>query len=104
MRLLVLGAQDVFFKGFFLSHLLSPQTCQSFVGYLEEEAALTYSRAIEDLEAGKLPQWEKLIAPEIAVHCWKIPEGNRTMKDLLLYIRADEANHTLGNLNQAFRS
>lgn len=34
-----------------------------------------------------------------------MPEGNRTMKDLLLYIRADEAghrgvNHTLGNLNQ----
>ena len=36
---------------------------------------------------------------------WKIPEGHRTMKDLILYIRADEAahrgvNHTLGNLRQ----
>ena len=36
---------------------------------------------------------------------WNMPEGNRTMRDLLLYIRADEAghrgvNHTLGNLNQ----
>lgn len=35
-----------------------------------------------------------------------MPEGHRTMKDLILYIRADEAghrgvNHTLGNLNQA---
>lgn len=34
-----------------------------------------------------------------------MPESNRTMKDLILYIRADEAghrgvNHTLGNLNQ----
>jgi hypothetical protein len=34
-----------------------------------------------------------------------MPERNRTMKDLILYIRADEAvhrgvNHTLGNLNQ----
>lgn len=34
-----------------------------------------------------------------------MPEGNRTMKDLLLYIRADEAghrgvNHTFGNLDQ----
>lgn len=33
-----------------------------------------------------------------------MPEGNRTMKDLILYIRADEAthrgvNHTLGNLD-----
>ena len=36
---------------------------------------------------------------------WNMPEGNRTMRDLILYIRADEAghrgvNHTLGNLNQ----
>jgi hypothetical protein len=34
-----------------------------------------------------------------------MPENNRTMKDLILYIRADEAghrgvNHTFGNLNQ----
>jgi hypothetical protein len=34
-----------------------------------------------------------------------MPEGKQTMKDLLLYIRADEAkhrevNHTLGNLDQ----
>lgn len=34
-----------------------------------------------------------------------MPESHRTMKDLILYIRADEAghrgvNHTLGNLNQ----
>lgn len=34
-----------------------------------------------------------------------MPEGHRTMKDLLLYIRADEAkhrevNHTLGSLDQ----
>ncbi len=36
---------------------------------------------------------------------WNMPEHRRTMKDLILYIRADEAthrgvNHTLGNLNQ----
>ena len=34
-----------------------------------------------------------------------MPEEHRTMKDLILYIRADEAvhrgvNHTLSNLNQ----
>ncbi|KAL4817295.1 mitochondrial alternative oxidase [Aspergillus spinulosporus] len=106
MRLMVLGAQGVFFNGFFLSYLISPRTCHRFVGYLEEEAVLTYTRAIKDLESGRLPHWEKLEAPEIAVKYWKMPEGNRTMRDLLLYIRADEAkhrevNHTLGNLKQA---
>ncbi|KAL1306679.1 hypothetical protein AAFC00_005351 [Neodothiora populina] len=105
MKIMVLGAQGVFFNAMFVAYLLSPKTCHRFVGYLEEEAVLTYTREIADLDAGRLPQWEKLPAPEIAVNYWKMPEGHRTMRDLLLYIRADESkhrevNHTLGNLQQ----
>lgn len=45
------------------------------------------------------------MAPDIAVAYWNMPEGSRTMRDLLLYIRADESkhrevNHTLANLQQ----
>ena len=63
------------------------------------------TRAIQEIEDGKLPEWDLLQAPEIAVNYWQMPEGQRTMKDLLLYIRADEAkhrevNHTLSNLSQ----
>ena len=105
MRAMVLGAQGVFFNGFFLSYLISPRICHRFVGYLEEEAVITYTRAIKDLEGGKLPKWENKQAPEIAIQYWKMPENQRTIKDLLLYVRADEAkhrevNHTLSNLNQ----
>ncbi|KAL9100043.1 MAG: hypothetical protein Q9163_004536 [Psora crenata] len=105
MKIMIIGAQGVFYNGFFLSYLLAPSICHRFVGYLEEEAVLTYTRAIEDIEAGKLPKWEKMQAPEIAVRYWNMPEGHRTMKDLILYVRADEAkhrevNHTLGNLEQ----
>ncbi|CAI7658060.1 unnamed protein product [Penicillium glandicola] len=105
MRLMVIGAQGVFFNGFFLSYLISPRICHRFVGYLEEEAVITYTRAIEELEAGKLPQWNDLDAPEIAIQYWQMPEGQRKMKDLLFFIRADEAkhrevNHTLANLKQ----
>jgi ubiquinol oxidase len=105
MRTMILGAQGVFFNGFFLCYLASPRTCHRFVGYLEEEAVITYTRAITDIDAGKLPLWQKTEAPEIAVSYWNMPKGKRTMKDLLLYIRADEAkhrevNHTLGNLDQ----
>lgn len=105
MRLMVLGAQGVFFNAMFVSYLISPRTCHRFVGYLEEEAVLTYTREIADIDAGRLPKWEKMQAPDIAVAYWKMPEGHRTMRDLLLYIRADEAkhrevNHSLANLNQ----
>jgi len=89
----------------FVAYLLSPRTCHRFVGYLEEEAVLTYTREIADLDAGRLPLWEKMPAPDIAVKYWAMPEGKRSMRDLLLYIRADESkhrevNHTLGNLDQ----
>ena len=43
--------------------------------------------------------------PELAVTYFRMPEGKRTMKDLIYQIRADEAvhrgvNHTLSNLDQ----
>lgn len=106
MRFMILGAQGVFYNGMFFSYLLSPQICHRFVGYLEEEAVHTYTLAIADIEAGRLPRWETLEAPEIAVKYWNMPESHRTMRDLLLYVRADEAkhrevNHTLGNLEQS---
>lgn len=105
MRLMCLGAQGVFFNSMFLGYLISPRTAHRFVGYLEEEAVLTYTLVLRDLEAGKLPNWENMQAPDIAIDYWKMPEGKQTVKDLILYVRADEAkhrevNHTLGNLKQ----
>ncbi|KAK2750590.1 Alternative oxidase, mitochondrial precursor [Myotisia sp. PD_48] len=105
MRFLVLGAQGVFFNSFFISYLISPRTCHRFVGYLEEEAVMTYTHAIKDLEDGKLPRWNNLKAPDIAVKYWNMPAEHDKMLDLLYYVRADEAkhrevNHTLANLNQ----
>jgi ubiquinol oxidase len=105
MRLSLLAAQGVWFNALFLAYLISPRTCHRFVGYIEEEAVMTYTRCIADIDAGKLPLFQTLPAPEIAVNYWNMPEGKRTVRDLIMYIRADEAkhrevNHTLGNLDQ----
>lgn len=42
-----------------------------------------------------MPKWadKDFKVPDIAVSYWNMPEGKRTMKDLILYIRADEAGH-----------
>ncbi|CAJ2501163.1 Uu.00g040160.m01.CDS01 [Anthostomella pinea] len=107
MKIILIGAQGVYFNGLFLSYIISPKITHRFVGYLEEEAVHTYTMAIKQIEDGHLPKWADpdFVVPDIAVDYWKMPEGKRTMKDLILYIRADEAchrgvNHTLGNLNQ----
>lgn len=107
LKLMILGAQGVFFNAMFVAYLVSPRTCHRFVGYLEEEAVHTYTRCLRELDAGALPKWtdERFAIPEMAVGYWRMPEGRRTMRDLVLYIRADEAthrgvHHTLGNLDQ----
>jgi len=92
----VLGAQGVFFNTFFLMYLISPSFCHRFVGYLEEEAVNTYTRAIADLDAGFLPAWKTQVAPAIAIKYWRLPE-TAMLRDVLLAVRADEAIHRDAN-------
>lgn len=108
MRAVVLLAQGVFWNAYFLCYIVSPKTCHSFVGYLEEEAVRTYTHAIRDLRAGHLPQWQDLSAPELAKQYWKLPEGAK-MIDVLLAVRADEraheaVNHTYAHLKPGDKS
>lgn len=91
-RSLVLLGQGVFWNFYFAAYLLAPRTCHRFVGYLEEEAVKTYTHAIADLDAGKLPEWSGKAAPEIAKKYWRLAP-DATMRDLLLAVRADEAAH-----------
>ncbi|XP_072174243.1 uncharacterized protein [Diadema setosum] len=101
-RLMVLGAQGIFVNIFFLSYLVSPKFCHRFVGYLEEEAVITYTKLLKDLDTGALPAWQDRAAPEIAINYWKL-SPNANFVDLFRAIRADEAhhrdvNHTLSSI------
>lgn len=92
-RLMVIGAQGIFFNVFFLTYLFAPRTCHRFVGYLEEEAVKTYTTLIKDIEENeKLLVWKQEQAPLIARKYYKLPE-DATVKDVILCVRADEANH-----------
>ncbi|KAF2018751.1 alternative oxidase [Aaosphaeria arxii CBS 175.79] len=107
MKLAIIGAQGFFFNSLFVAYLISPKIVHRFVGYLEEEAVHTYTRCIKEIEDGELPHWtdSRFKIPEIAIQYFRLPEEHQNMRDLILYIRADEAvhrgvNHTLGNLDQ----
>ncbi|KAG6034412.1 Alternative oxidase, mitochondrial precursor, partial [Claviceps citrina] len=69
MKLLIIGAQGVFFNALFAAYLIHPRIVHRFVGYLEEEAVHTYTRAIREIEHGHLPKWTdpKFEIPDIAV-------------------------------------
>jgi len=93
--------QGIFFNFFFMSYLISPRFCHRFVGYLEEEAVKTYTHLLKDIDSGKLPQWKDLPAPPIAKQYWKM-EDNAKWKDVVSFIRADEAHHR--EVNHTFAS
>ncbi|CAE6451093.1 unnamed protein product [Rhizoctonia solani] len=101
-RALILGAQGVFYNAFFLGYIISPRTCHRFVGFLEEEAVLTYTRCIAEIEAGHFPEWASKPAPPIAIDYWRLAP-NATLLDVVKAVRADESthrfvNHSLANL------
>mmetsp|Transcript_13996 Transcript_13996/g.29902 ORF Transcript_13996/g.29902 Transcript_13996/m.29902 type:complete len:366 (-) Transcript_13996:255-1352(-) len=101
LRGLVALGQGVFFNLFFVSYLLSPNTCHRFVGYLEEEAVKTYTHLLHDIdtEGTEVHGWNVQPAPLLAINYWQM-EPTATMRDVVLVIRADEACHS--HVNHAF--
>eukprot|EP00049_Salpingoeca_infusionum_P026981 m.29424 g.29424 ORF g.29424 m.29424 type:complete len:347 (+) comp9160_c1_seq2:6334-7374(+) len=91
-RSAVLAGQGIFWNMYFVAYLLSPRTCHRFIGYLEEEAVRTYTTAIDALDNGLMPTWVDMPAPDIAIDYWQLGD-KAMMRDVLLAVRADEANH-----------
>eukprot|EP01112_Ceratiomyxa_fruticulosa_P021692 TRINITY_DN7723_c0_g1_i3.p1 TRINITY_DN7723_c0_g1~~TRINITY_DN7723_c0_g1_i3.p1 ORF type:complete len:322 (-),score=64.26 TRINITY_DN7723_c0_g1_i3:148-1113(-) len=100
-KLMVWLSQGVFFNFFFLSYLISPKFCHRLVGYLEEQAVVTYSKIIHEIESpdGGLKEWDYTPAPEIARQYWKLAY-NSSIKDVIYVIRADESHHM--SVNHSF--
>jgi ubiquinol oxidase len=88
-RFLILGAQWTFYVGFFLLYLVSRRTAHRLVGYFEEEAVLSYTLYLAEIESGRTPN---VAAPAIARRYWKLGD-DATLRDVVLVVRADEAHH-----------
>ena len=97
-RCVILGAQWVFYLAFFGLYLASPRTAHRVVGYFEEEAVVSYTYYLQELDEGRSPN---LPAPAIARHYWKLPD-DATLRDVVLAVRADEAHHR--DVNHGFAS
>ncbi len=88
-RLVILGVQWVFYIAFFGLYLLSARTAHRIVGYFEEEAVISYTLYLKEIDEGRSAN---VPAPEIARHYWKLSE-HATLRDVVLVVRADEAHH-----------
>lgn len=88
-RMVIVFVQIIFFCAYFILYLFSPKTAHRLVGYLEEEAVISYTQYLEEVTTGKI---KNIPAPKIAIAYWNLPK-EACLYDLLMVVRADEANH-----------
>lgn len=97
-RMVILGVQWVFYLAFFALYLISAKTAHRVVGYFEEEAVISYTHYLKELDESRSPN---VAAPAIAKHYWKLHD-DATLRDVVLVVRADEAHHR--DVNHGFAS
>jgi ubiquinol oxidase len=116
-RALITLVQGGFYNAFFLLYLISPRTAHRVVGYLEEEAIVSYNSFIKgkiryfiflfvillmmiffltyclllEIDNGNIENSKNV--PDIAIDYWNLDKNTATLRDLVLAVRADEATH-----------
>lgn len=88
-RFLVWTVQKTFLAAYSLMYALAPKTSHRLVGYLEEEAIVSYTNFAAEIDAGNI---ENIPAPQMAIEYWNLSPDAR-LKDVVLSVRADEASH-----------
>jgi len=88
-RFLIISVQFVFYNAYFFLYLFAPRTAHRVVGYFEEEAVISYTQYLAEVEAGKQ---DNVPAPQIAIDYWQLP-ADAKLSDVIIAVRADEAEH-----------
>mmetsp|Transcript_14651 Transcript_14651/g.25025 ORF Transcript_14651/g.25025 Transcript_14651/m.25025 type:complete len:284 (-) Transcript_14651:125-976(-) len=88
-RSLVFLVQGLFFNVYCIAYTFFPKSCHRFVGYLEEEAVVSYTQYLKEIDEGRIPNTP---APKIAIEYWKLAP-NATLRDVVVATRTDEVNH-----------
>ena len=96
-RLLIVVTQIIFFAVYCLVYIISARTAHRVVGYLEEEAVISYSHYLKEIDKGRI---ENIPAPDIAIKYWNMPVDSK-LRDLVICVRNDEAKHRDINHNFA---
>ena len=95
-RALIVITQMVFYNFYFWLYLFAPRTAHRVVGYFEEEAVISYTSYLAEVDAGR---HENVPAPQIAIDYWQLPQDAR-LRDVIIAVRADEAEHR--DVNHSF--
>ena len=88
-RYAILFAQVIFWNFYFLLYVFFPKTAHRMVGYFEEQAVISYTQYLEQIDSGKI---KNIQAPSVAIQYYGL-RTDATLRDVILSIRADEEGH-----------
>jgi ubiquinol oxidase len=88
-RLLIMFAQFVFWHFYFMLYVFFPKTAHRMVGYFEDQAVISYTQYLEQIDAGEI---ENTPAPNIAKDYYDL-DYDATLRDVVIAVRADEQGH-----------
>ena len=96
-RLIILLAQFVFWHFYFILYVFFPKTAHRMVGYFEDQAVISYTQYLEEIDAGRTPN---IPAPKTARDYYGLAE-DATLRDVVIAVRADEQGHADVNHDMA---
>jgi len=95
-RWTIMATQAIFYNFYFFLYLFAPKTAHRVVGYFEEEAVISYTQYLKEIDEGR---HTNVAAPDIAIDYWNL-DPTASLRDVIIAVRADEALHR--DLNHKF--
>ena len=98
-RGIIIVAQMMFSMFYLALYMLSQRTAHRMIGYFEEEAVVSYTDYIKQIDEGHI---EDVPAPLAAIEYYGLRD-TATLRDMLHCIREDERKHSILNHRYADR-
>jgi ubiquinol oxidase len=89
-RFLILIAQFLFWHFYFTLYVFFPKTAHRMVGYFEDQAVVSYTHYLEEIDAGRTAN---VPAPKIAIDYYKL-DADAKLRDVIIAVRNDEQGHS----------
>jgi len=96
-RAIVLLAQFFFWHFYFILYVFFPKAAHRMVGYFEEQAVISYTEYLEQIDAGKTTNID---APDIAKDYYGLAKTAK-LRDVIIAVRQDEQGHSDTNHEMA---
>ena len=94
---MIIIAQALFWHFYMLLYILFPKVAHRMVGYFEEQAVISYTDYLEQIDKGET---ENIPAPTIAINYYGLKKTAK-LRDVILAVREDERGHAKVNHGMA---